>query len=405
MSDALFDPARHVPVSARPWDPGAARAAIGEIVADAVAAFDPEALWRSHPQEDGMPDGITGLYVGASGMLWALEFLRSEGAADHSFDVAAQLPALLTRNRAQLGVMLPMFQMEANRASWLFGELPILLMMTRAKVGEDPADDLHAKITGALELPILELMWGAAGAMLASVFASEITGEARWRALFEAMAARMLAEIEETPQGPLWTQAMPRRTARFLGPVHGYAGNIAALLAGWDWLTDAQQDRVREVVPATLAGRALHGPEGVNWPPVAEGDARLAAPLVQYCHGAAGMVTALADPRIASPELTELLKGGGELTWRAGPLAKGSNLCHGTGGNGFAFLKLHALTGEEIWRDRALAFAMTAIEQCRATRAEVGRGRYTLWTGDIGLAAYLHECLRGSARFPTIDAF
>jgi len=38
------------------------------------------------------------------------------------------------------------------------------------------------------------------------VHMSEITGEPRWRALFEAQAARLLEELEETPEGPLWTQ-------------------------------------------------------------------------------------------------------------------------------------------------------------------------------------------------------
>ena len=35
----------------------------------------------------------------------------------------------------------------------------------------------------------------------------------------------------------------------------------------------------------------------------------------------------------------ELAIGGGELTWRAGPLRKGPELRHGTAGNGFAFLE------------------------------------------------------------------
>ena len=46
---------------------------------------------------------------------------------------------------------------------------------------------------------------------------------------------------------------------------------------------------------------------------------------------------------------------------------KGSNLCHGTGGNGYAFLKLHRRTGDPVWLERARAFAMTAIAQCRET--------------------------------------
>jgi hypothetical protein len=89
----------------------------------------------------------------------------------------------------------------------------------------------------------------------------------------------------------------------------------------------------------------------------------------------------------------------------AGPLAKGSNLCHGTGGNGYAFLKLHRRTKDAIWLERARAFAMTAIAQCREARDQYRQGRYSLWTGDIGLAVYLWDCLSGEPRFPTIDIF
>jgi hypothetical protein len=28
-----------------------------------------------------------------------------------------------------------------------------------------------------------------------------------------------------------------------------------------------------------------------------------------------------------------------------------------------------------------------------------------LWTGDLGFAIYLWDCLRGKAAFPTLDAF
>ncbi len=94
---------------------------------------------------------------------------------------------------------------------------------------------------------------------------------------------------------------------------------------------------------------------------------------------------------------------GGELTWRAGPLRKGPGLCHGTAGNGFAFLRLHALTGDEMWLDRARRFAVHAVEQVRREREVVGHGRYSLFTGDIGVALYLRACLDAVADFPVID--
>lgn len=93
------------------------------------------------------------------------------------------------------------------------------------------------------------------------------------------------------------------------------------------------------------------------------------------------------------------------MTWQAGPLKKGANLCHGTAGNGYAFLKLHERTGDELWLHRARAFAMHAIERVERTTAHYGRGRHTLWTGDLGTALYLSSCITASAAFPTLDTF
>jgi hypothetical protein len=48
---------------------------------------------------------------------------------------------------------------------------------------------------------------------------------------------------------------------------------------------------------------------------------------------------------------------------------------------------------------------MTAIAQFREARAHFGQGRYSLWTGDIGLAIYLRDCLTAEPRFPTVEVF
>ena len=75
--------------------------------------------------------------------------------------------------------------------------------------------------------------------------------------------------------------------------------------------------------------------------------------------------------------------------WRAGPLAKGSSICHGTAGNALALLELFDLTGDELWLDRARRFAMHALAQVRTRRSQVGHGRHSLMTGDLGVAAAL----------------
>lgn len=117
--------------------------------------------------------------------------------------------------------------------------------------------------------------------------------------------------------------------------------------------------------------------------------------IAQYlgpAHGLAGNVNALRE-HVANAVLAERLD-----------VALGATAQHhGTAGNGYAFLKLFALTGDELWRECARRFAMHAISQVERERSALGRGRYTLWTGDVGVALYLQSCLDDDARVPTVD--
>jgi hypothetical protein len=70
-----------------------------------------------------------------------------------------------------------------------------------------------------------------------------------------------------------------------------------------------------------------------------------------------------------------------------------------------ALLKLYQRTGDERWLHRARQLAMHALWQVERSRELFAQGRHSLWTGDIGVALFLNECLRESARFPTIDVF
>jgi hypothetical protein len=140
-----------------------------------------------------------------------------------------------------------------------------------------------------------------------------------------------------------------------------------------------------------------------NWPAIAGKTKKM---ILHHCHGAPGLINALSElPVGMRNEFDQVLIKGGELTWTAGPLRKGHGLCHGTAGNGFAFLKLFQRTNDEIWLNRARKFAMEAIEQYRHAKVLFHQGRYSLWNGDVGLAIYLNECCKETARFPTIDTF
>ena len=130
----------------------------------------------------------------------------------------------------------------------------------------------------------------------------------------------------------------------------------------------------------------------LNWPPeVGDKPSKL---RVQWCHGAPGIVCALAGAP-AHRELDAILIAAGELTWEAGPLRKGGGLCHGTAGNGWAFLKLHKRTRERKWLERARRFAMHAIEQRSS--------EHGLFEGDLGIALYLRACIEVDDRWPLLD--
>jgi hypothetical protein len=116
------------------------------------------------------------------------------------------------------------------------------------------------------------------------------------------------------------------------------------------------------------------------------------------------MVNCLASlPR--DPEVDALLVAAGELIWLAGPQLKLPSLCHGVSGSGYAFLKLFARTGDDSWLVRARRFAMHGIGQAERGLKEHGQRKFSLWTGDLGLATFLCDCVRGNHQFPTMDVF
>jgi hypothetical protein len=341
------------------------RAAIDRIVADAEAAFD-GAGWPWHPLDDE-PDATTSVYMGAAGVIWALHELGSTGWDDVA-------PALLDRYRAQ-----PDGGAHASAASYWLGECGVALVAYRLTRDAGLADRVAELVRGNLDSPTNEVMWGAPGSLLAAEAMRAWSGEPRWDELWREGAERVLAARDEDG---LWTQELHGRTSRYLGPAHGTAGVVRALA-----------NRGVEV-EVDWAAYAL--PDG-NWPPTVDGTA---VRRVQWCHGAPGIVATLGDRLDLG-----LALAGGELTWAEGPLAKGPGLCHGTAGNGYAFLVLHRRTGDSVWLERARSFAMHAIGQVEAARAELGRGRYSLFTGDLGVALYLRAVLAADDRFPTMGPF
>ncbi len=102
----LYDPARHETLQSIRWDEARARAAIEHIVRDTEARYSPDRYWPLHPRDvygdEDPTQPATGLYYGACGVIWALRYLQSVGAASLSRDYCDALDTLLVRNRETL---------------------------------------------------------------------------------------------------------------------------------------------------------------------------------------------------------------------------------------------------------------------------------------------------------------
>ena len=383
----LYDPELFEPLTGERWLESRVRDAIRAIVADADAAFDPDGLWPAHEWDVYQAKApLKNFYVGASGVLWAFDALRRRGHGETTIDLAAA--ALRT---VEAWRELPDFAQWPDlpsraQSGLLTGESGPLLVAWRLEPSAELADALLARVRENLDNEAVEIMWGAPGTMLAARAMLDWTGEERW-----ADAWRKSAEAAWSAREPdgLWTNRLYGQTYRSLTPPHGLVGNVAALRPALD---DARREQLERETGNVLSRLVVTEDGLANWP-MREGadDLRL-----QWCAGAPGIVSA------AAPYLDEeLLLAGAELTWRAGPpgMEKGSGICHGTAGNGYAFLQVFERTGDERWLDRARQFAVHALEQVERR----GQGRYSLWTGDVGVALYAADCLEGRSAYPVLE--
>jgi lantibiotic modifying enzyme len=385
----LYEPTRFDALIDEPWVPARVEDAIAAIVADADAAFDSKALW---PADDwdarGKPLPLSGLYVGAAGVIWALDELQRRGHAESSRDLAAAVVRAVELERA-----MPDFAADEHYrpAALMSGETGALLVAFRLTYDPALTDDVHALVRGNVDNPTDDISWGAPGTLLAALAMAEWTGERRWEEAARETATGLRARRGDDG---LWRQDDDYRG---LSTLHGVAGNTLALLR-------FEPDAAVASESAAVLSRHAFCEDGLaNWPGsprpqlTRPRDGRI---CLQWCTGAPGVLAG------AWEYLDEdLLLAGAELIWRAGAHQdeKGHGLCHGTSGNGFALLKAFARTGDERWLERARRFAVHALAQAERIAAANGRRRYSLFNGDVGTALFAAACLDADPRFPIVD--
>ena len=389
----LFTPEHHEPLAGAQWGEARARAAVELIVADALAAQNPDGFWPVHPDdvdEDDDASFRTGVYMGAAGLVWAL----------HQFghDLTGTAEQLYERYLAEPdwpGVV----------PGFLMGEAGVLLAAYQLAPDAVPADALERAVIENAGNESNELLWGAPGTMLVAQSMLAATGDRRWADAWlgsaEVLWSRWLPSDEHGCH--LWTQQLYGQVVQYVGPGHGFAGNVLALSLDGGLLSPERRGELERRAATTATALAIREGAFANWAPIAGRPlAQRGVIRTQWCHGAPGMVTSLAGLAVDDDAFGDLLVSGGELIWRAGPLAKGAGVCHGTAGNGYAFLALFRRLGDERWLDRARRFAMHALAQVEARRERHGHGRYSLWTGDIGAALYAMQCIDGREGVPSL---
>nr|XP_026491888.1 lanC-like protein 3 [Vanessa tameamea] len=192
----------------------------------------------------------------------------------------------------------------------------------------------------------------------------------------------------------------------YLGAAHGISFILQILLSvpGYlDFNTSAAQD-VKETVHFMCSLQT----DGGNWPCCMEEIGLSDHKLIHWCHGAPGTIYLMAKAYLVFKDqkfLNACVKAG-DAVWQKGLLRKGPGICHGVAGNGYVFLLLYRLTGEDKYLHRAIRFVdfMNTDEFMRDAR--LPDNPESLYEGTAGTACFLADVLVPEmAEFPFQDVF
>ena len=394
----MFDASRHESCTNQPWSLGEVQRAVDDEFEVNLRYLEQRA-WRNLG-DDVL--GRTSIYEGGLGVVWVLHYLSHALDRPVSIDLGEVAQEVYEDFDRFEAVTCARLGVENSTASFLVGRSGALNVLQKVAPQDYPVyqAELMQIARSNFKNPAMEVLWGGPGSIIPILNNLERSpNDSELFAVFVEQLEYLKSELcyAEDFDCWFWTQDLYGDLRRLTGAGHGFAGNVYAFLRGQDFLAEPMRAWLLEMTTETLLRTATVEGTLANWPSSLDGADRGRPPyMVQWCHGAPGVLMSV--NHIAqgySAELDELLLKAGETIWRAGPLTKGLGLCHGTDGNGFAFLKLFERTGDQLWLDRARAFAMHALTQRKAAPG--------VWEGDSLLPLYLLSCVPGTSNVPLWD--
>eukprot|EP00090_Calanus_glacialis_P004780 TRINITY_DN13584_c0_g1_i1.p1 TRINITY_DN13584_c0_g1~~TRINITY_DN13584_c0_g1_i1.p1 ORF type:complete len:403 (+),score=138.06 TRINITY_DN13584_c0_g1_i1:730-1938(+) len=275
------------------------------------------------------------------------------------------------------------------------------------KLGQSPnLSPILAMVGEVCDLPSSlpdELLYGRAGYLYTLLYLRAELGEATVpsmliRKVVEAIIKSGQAMARSTKSRSPLMYAWHDKV--YVGAAHGLSGILTMLLQAKDSLTPAEmKEQVRPAVDYLVNMQM----EGGNFPS-SKGNEK--DRLIHWCHGAPGVTLCLLLAHqvwgCETDKYLDSARRAGEVVWARGLLKKGSGLCHGVAGNGYTFLHLYQVTGQEVWLYRAAMFGQWATELVRRDQVTPDRP-LSLFEGIAGAVYFLHDLKDpGKAKFPCL---
>eukprot|EP00051_Salpingoeca_urceolata_P013026 m.162856 g.162856 ORF g.162856 m.162856 type:complete len:426 (+) comp17675_c0_seq5:67-1344(+) len=251
-----------------------------------------------------------------------------------------------------------------------------------------------------------ELLYGRAGYLYALLFVRRHVGEhgPLLAAAVDDVVSQLLRYGREARRGGPFSLAYAWHDKCYLGAAHGLCGILQAVLLARRWFPDAVDADDLGVVLMCVDELVAQTFESGNLPSSFTNNKDR---LVQWCHGAPGLVPLLGEVVRVCRELgdggrlTRMIAAAGaaaRVCGMQGLLRKGVGLCHGISGNALALLsaaRIDTIEDRGLHRAKAGQFLTFAVEHLHELRA-VPDDPDSLFGGVCGLVVALLDLAAAS---------